>query len=244
MQLKNAVKSVLRTAGLELTRVTDSKLFDQPQWIGDIVSRVQPYTMTSPERIVSLCQAIDHVAKWKIPGDVVECGVWRGGSMMAVALTLLHRQSTDRKLYLYDTFAGMTEPTEHDIEAQTGRAAGAFYDGRAVACGIEEVMHNIRQCSYPFDKVKLVCGDVQETIPDTAPERIALLRLDTDWYASTKHELTHLWPRLSPQGVLIIDDYGHWAGAREAVDEFLEQLNVPIFLHRIDYTGRLVVKSP
>ena len=71
------------------------------------------------------------------------------------------------------------------------------------------------------------------------PERIALLRIDTDWYESTRHELVHLYPRLSPGGVLIIDDYGHWQGARKAVDEYFQ---AGLFLNHIDYTGRLAIK--
>ncbi|HYM86681.1 MAG TPA: TylF/MycF/NovP-related O-methyltransferase, partial [Pseudoxanthomonas sp.] len=74
------------------------------------------------------------------------------------------------------------------------------------------------------------------------PECIALLRLDTDWYESTRHEMIHLFPRLCVGGVLILDDYGHWLGARRAVDEYLGEHNVPLFLQRIDYTGRYAVK--
>ena len=83
---------------------------------------------------------------------------------------------------------------------------------------------------------------VEDTIPNQAPKEIALLRLDTDWYESTLHELEHLYPRLVSGGVLIIDDYGHWRGAREAVDEYIDKHKLKLFLTRIDYTGRLCVK--
>jgi hypothetical protein len=86
-------------------------------------------------------------------------------------------------------------------------------------------------------------GKVEETIPEQAPAQIALLRLDTDWYESTYHELVHLYPRLSPGGILIIDDYGHWAGARKAVDEYFAEHRLNLFLHRIDYTGRICIKT-
>ena len=88
----------------------------------------------------------------------------------------------------------------------------------------------------------MVPGLVEDTVPSQAPEVIALLRLDTDWYKSTWHELEHLYPRLSVGGVLIIDDYGHWEGARRAVDEFIEAKGLRLFLSRIDYTGRLAIK--
>jgi len=93
---------------------------------------------------------------------------------------------------------------------------------------------------YNMNRVHLHRGLVEETIPRFAPDRISILRLDTDWYESTKHDLVHLWPRLSPGGILIIDDYGHFAGARDAVDEFFA--SQPIFLFRVDYTVRMAVK--
>jgi hypothetical protein len=96
---------------------------------------------------------------------------------------------------------------------------------------------------YPPEKVHFVKGMVEDTIPEQSPDGIALLRLDTDWYQSTKLELLHLYPRLANQGVLIIDDYGHWQGARRAVDEFISELRDPILLHRIDYTGRIAIKT-
>ncbi len=95
--------------------------------------------------------------------------------------------------------------------------------------------------SYPADLFTFVKGKVEDTIPGNAPDAIAILRIDTDWYESTLHELTHLWPRLSPGGVLIIDDYGHMPGARQAVDQFF--VSAPVLLHRIDYTGRTVQKQ-
>jgi O-methyltransferase len=90
--------------------------------------------------------------------------------------------------------------------------------------------------------VRLVKGKVEDTVPKNAPEKIALLRLDTDWYESTRRELVHLFPRLVPGGVLIIDDYGHWQGARKAVDEYIAGNQVKILLNRVDYTGRIGVK--
>jgi hypothetical protein len=96
---------------------------------------------------------------------------------------------------------------------------------------------------YPSNKIHFIKGPVEETIPRQMPSpSIALLRLDTDWYESTKHELIHLFPRLSAGGILIIDDYGHWAGARQAVDEYFAGLPEKYFFHRIDYSGRLIVK--
>ena len=94
---------------------------------------------------------------------------------------------------------------------------------------------------YPEQRVHFVQGLVEETVPEHAPEQLALLRLDTDYYTSTRHELEHLAPRLAPGGVLLVDDYGHWRGSQEAVDEWMATLPRPLLLQRIDYTARLAV---
>ena len=95
---------------------------------------------------------------------------------------------------------------------------------------------------YPAERIHFVQGKVEETIPRVLPERIALLRLDTDWYESTRHELIHLYPKLCAGGVLVLDDYGHWQGSRKAVDEWMAQTGTRMLLNRVDYTGRIAVK--
>lgn len=212
-----------------------------------IIDMVAPFTMTSPERIVALRDAVRHVCRHGITGSIVECGVWRGGSMMAAALTLL--EIGDRRpLYLFDTFDGMPPPADCDRDL-TGSAAADLLVTEEPASGetwarspLAEVRRNLAATGYPAELVTFVPGRVEETIPAAAPAEIAVLRLDTDWYESTRHELEHLFPRLAAGGVLIIDDYGHWQGARRAVDEFLAASKAPLLLSRIDYTGRLAVK--
>jgi hypothetical protein len=214
-----------------------------------LCERVKALTMTSPERIVALARAVEYVVANRLPGAFVECGVWRGGSMVAAALTLRALGDTTRDLYLYDTFEGMTPPSTRDV-AYSGQPAAEVLSslprtaGRNEWCiaGIDDVMQNMRATGYPMERVHLVQGPVERTIPDRAPPSIALLRLDTDWYESTKHELEHLYPRLVSRGPLIIDDYGHWSGARGAVDEYLSALPQRPLLSRIDYTGRSCVK--
>jgi O-methyltransferase len=207
---------------------------------------VRPYTMTSSERVVALRGALVHLVSTGVPGAIVECGVWRGGSSMAAALTLLSLDEV-RPLYLFDTFEGMSPPTETDVSHDGHRASDLLRESGpdstywAIA-SIDEVRANLESTGYPGGSTHLISGRVEDTIPGQAPHEIALLRLDTDWYESTRHELLHLWPRLSPGGVLIVDDYGHWFGARRAADEFFASLEHPPFLHRIDYTARLAVK--
>jgi O-methyltransferase len=214
-----------------------------------LVKRVRRDTLTSAERIAAVCDATAYVADAGIEGAFVECGVWRGGSMMAVALTLLERGVDDRDLYLFDTFTGMTEPSTEDTASpydgysphrrwRRHRALGREWAGVPA----EVVRERVESTGYPPERIHLVEGMVEETLPAHAPDRIALLRLDTDWYASTKHELVELYPRLAAGGVLIVDDYGHYEGARRAVDEYLAERGAPLLLSRIDYTGRIAVK--
>jgi hypothetical protein len=215
------------------------------------IRRVRRYTMTTPRRIAALCDGVEHAVRTGAPGAVVECGVWKGGSMMAAALTLMRLGATDRDLYLFDTFQGMPPPTEEDVfSAYDGYSPMRHWRRRRREGGAnswhyvpaEEVRAAVLSTGYPEERVHLVEGRVEETLPGAAPEEIAVLRLDTDWYESTKHELVHLYPRLSPGGVLILDDYGHYEGARRAVDEYFEAAGERPLLTRVDYTGRVGVK--
>jgi hypothetical protein len=245
--LKYRAQRTARRLGIDVARITQGDGLDDADRA--TVDAVGPFTMTSPERIVAVCDAVRYVSRNGIAGDVVECGVWRGGSMMAAARTLLAEGDVGRDLYLYDTFAGMTEPTDADHTgkgAQAGRwmrRYGHDEQGNSRWCNasVEDVDANIRSTGYPMERVHLVVGPVEQTIPDTVPGPIALLRLDTDWYESTAHEMAHLFDLVVPGGVLILDDYGHWQGARKAVDEHLERIGVNLLLHRIDYTGRMAI---
>jgi len=213
-----------------------------------IVERCRPYTMTSDERLVAVCAAVDHVARAGIAGDFVECGVWKGGSSMAAALTFLEHGCDDVELHLYDTFEGMTEPTEADYRPGSGTRARDMYDEIARTDGawchspLDEVAANMAATGYPMDRVHLIKGKVEDTIPTAAPEAISILRLDTDWYESTRHEMEHLFPRLAHGGVLIVDDYGYWAGAKKAIDEYIAAHGLTLMLHRIDAEGRIAIK--
>ena len=207
------------------------------------------YTMTSIERMYAAYKAVDYIESNNIEGDIVECGVWRGGSTMVMAYKLLKLNSTQRNLYLYDTFEGMSDPSEDDIDiggvhsSQLLKKANKI-EGNNIWCyaSLDEVKKNIDSTGYPVNKINYIKGKVEETIPNKMPQKIAILRLDTDWYESTKHELINLFPLLSTNGIIIIDDYGHWKGSRKAVDEYFASHNIKIFLNRIDYTGRIGVK--
>jgi O-methyltransferase len=216
----------------------------------DAIEKVAPYTMTSLERLISLYRAVDYIEESNVEGDIVECGVWKGGCMMLAANKLLEKNSNKRNLFLFDTFEGMSEPTENDIAITQQSAKDLLekednkFSGDNIWCfaSIEDVKKNMFSTGYKQDNIYFVKGKVEDTLPIDKIERIALLRLDTDWYESTKHELETLYDKLVIGGVLIIDDYGHWNGAKKAVDEFIKDRKLSLFLNRIDYTGRLAIK--
>lgn len=219
-----------------------------------IIERALPYTMTGVLRLQSLIDAVRYCERREIPGAFAECGVWRGGSVLAMIGVLKELGADYRDIYLYDTFEGMTKPTEHDTSPIDGPAAEAWGAAqsdhahpwnevfRPALVNEDAVRETVLATGYPPRRVHLVSGPVERTLPSAAPESLALLRLDTDWYESTRHELTHLYPRLVSGGVLIIDDYGHWEGCRKAVDEYFERHAEPLMLTRVDYTGRIAVK--
>lgn len=250
--IKNVLKSLFDKIGYQIikkkTFITASyKNMDSD--FPEIFEKCKNYTITSKERMYALYNAINYIVANDIPGDLVECGVWRGGSAMLCAYTLKKIGITNRKIYLYDTFRGMSQPTEKDRESFTEIKAtdewkkqqkGTF--NAICYVPLNEVKDNMYSTNYPEENIIFVEGKVEDTIPDTLPDQISLLRLDTDWYESTIHELKHLYPILSKHGVIIIDDYGYWAGAKEAVDAYFQENKIDILLNRIDETGRIAVK--
>lgn len=206
----------------------------------DLCRRVAPYTMTSKQRVAAIERAVRYVVANGIEGDFTECGVAGGGSVMAMAWCLIELGETDRTLWLYDTFAGMPEPTDNDV-GRYGSSAMKRYRQRQkdgvstwINISLDTVKSHVAKTGYPAANIRFVEGKVEETLPQTRPERIAFLRLDTDWYESTKSEMEHLFPLLVPGGVILLDDYFAWAGHRKAVDEYVEANGVRIFWARID----------
>jgi hypothetical protein len=245
--LRFCLNKVEAVFNIEITRVS-SHLSDLSPEVRETIERVRPCTMTSLDRLASLSGAIEYAVANRIPGAFVECGVWKGGSTMAAALSYRRLKREDVDLFLFDTFEGMPQPGEEDICRSTGAPArdilaesGNLSHMKCLA-PIDEVRRNLQSTGYPAERLHFVQGMVEDTIPAHAPEQISILRLDTDWYASTRHELEHLYPRLAKNGVLIIDDYGDWDGARKAVDEYFATMHLKPLLNRIDNTGRICVK--
>jgi O-methyltransferase len=232
-------------------RLTPDEFDDRSQGLTDeerdLLGRVRPFTMTSPEQMLALMDAVKYVSNGAIPGAIVECGVWRGGSMMLAAELLSSLGSTERDLYLYDAFTGMPPSSADDVRfdgltTEEVKTMEGIKGGWCLATR-QEVTENLRTTAYPSERIHIVEGYVEQTIPAESPDDIAILRLDTDWYTSTKHGLVHLYPRLSSGGVLILDDYGYWKGAQKAVDEYFAEFggNRPL-LQRTDRYGRIAIK--
>lgn len=211
------------------------------EYFRDIVT---PYTMTSQSRIGYLFDSLEYVRNKNIIGDFVECGVWKGGNIFGILEYLNYYKLTDSNVWLYDTFEGMTSPEDIDVDLNNNKASDILHK---VLCRspLEEVKNLLNLSSYPKEKVKYVIGDVANTllIEENIPKKIALLRLDTDWYQSTKIELEVLWDRLEPGAPCIIDDYGHWNGCRKAVNEFFEKLQKNYKCDIIDYTAMRIFKN-
>jgi O-methyltransferase len=244
------IHKLLRSFGYKVVKTADEVYHTiHDDTFQAIYAACKPYTMTSAERMYGLYKAVQYVAQNNIPGCLVECGAWRGGSAMMMAKTLLHYGISDRKIYLYDTYEGMSEPTENDTDIKGSKASELLKEqnkniATSVWCyaSIEDVEANMARTKYPAENIVYVKGMVENTIPAQSPEgNIAVLRLDTDWYASTLHELQHLYPQLVADGVLVIDDYGHWQGCRKAVDEYFT--GKKILFNRVDYTGVVAIKS-
>ena len=252
-----AVNAVLGLAGVRLVRDrSPAGRIDFPIEFDEQDKRVVSYvldrelTMVSAERLFATLMACKHVCASGIEGDFVECGVWRGGNAL-IAGDVFGRMAPSRSVYLFDTFAGMTTPSEHDVLVSTGASAMDKYlkmqnvsHNDWCFASVEDVAGNLRSYGISSDRVRLIKGDVLQTLrsEENLPEKCAVLRLDTDWYESTRMELEVMWPRLQPGGVLIVDDYGHWGGARKAVDEFFAGFPSKPFLIRSDHEGRIAVK--
>jgi len=251
--MKTIVKKLLGKLGYKISKVNNNIYpIDYSIDFIEEYQSIEPYTMTSLERVYALKTAVQYLVNNNIRGSYVECGVWKGGSCMMIANTLMQLNALSEEIWLYDTFSGMTNPTNEDIEIETNLKGMELLDNINKSTDKfnmwayapkDIVIKNMESTGFPTDKIKYIQGKVEETLIQHRPSKIALLRLDTDWYESTKKELEDLYPLLVNGGVLIIDDYGHFEGAKKAVDEYFKKINQYPLMHRIDYSGRLIIKK-
>jgi O-methyltransferase len=207
---------------------------------------VKPFTMTSEERIIKLFESLEYIRTNNIEGDLVECGVWKGGNILGMMEYLYYHKMENCNIWLYDTFKGMTKPGENDIDFNNNKAMDVLNTNELYKCysSLEEVRNNLNLSNLSIDKLVYVIGDVCETLDNNnnVPKKISLLRLDTDWYESTKKEMEILYPNLVNNGILIVDDYGHWKGSRKAIDEYIFEKELKLHIEKIDYTGIKITK--
>ncbi len=239
--MKNKLKKFIEKTGYTVVKNPNTPHYiKEDKKFNEIYNRCEEHTMVSIEASFALYEAIKYISKENVSGSIVECGVWRGGQMMIAAHTLLQLGKNNKELWLYDTYTGMSEPTELDIKIKDKTEATSRWKkekeenyNKWCYSPLEEVKRNICSTKYPFEKIMFIKGKIEDTIPGNIPQKISLLRLDTDWYESTIHELNYLYPLLEKKGVLIVDDYGTWRGAKKAVDEYMTKNNINMFFHRI-----------
>jgi len=226
--------------------------FDEESIVKKNAGIVLNNTMASFERLATLWQQVRYLDRYGIPGSLVECGVWRGGCVGLMALAHLHTYKKPfREIHLFDSFQGLPQPDRKvdgadAVEMADGKADGACVPiGDCVASAEDSRQLLIDKIGYPSELVKFHAGWFQETLPNVSASMgpIALLRLDGDWYRSTKLCLNCLYGKVSPFGVVVTDDYGHFEGCRKAIDEFIGGLGRPVLLNHIDYTGRFWIKN-
>jgi O-methyltransferase len=253
MRVSAIPNKLLSVVGLKvIRRVASKKRFPIEMSASDqaifTYVRSNQLSTSTDERLFATIMACRHVVERKIDGDFVECGVWRGGNSI-IAADVFKNMASEKSVWLFDTFAGMTAPTDVDVDYLGESAHIRFRKSQGrdhndwCYSPLEEVKTHFGKAGLFNGNVKFVKGDVAVTLsrPAQLPEKISVLRLDTDWFESTKIELEVLFPRLSSGGVLIIDDYGHWGGARKAVDEYFGENARPFFQY-IDNTARVGVK--
>ena len=251
--IKNFIKNIINKSvtffGYNLIN-KNQKIVELTPNEKELINLVKSYSMTPEIRIYSLIKALKHINQKKILGDYVECGVWKGGNIILFKKTMELSNDYSRKIFAYDTFEGMTEPDENDFDISKNLNAKFLMNKDKDkktniwgVCSLADVKNNIQSNVKNIDDIKFIKGPVEKTldIQVNLPKKISLLRLDTDWYSSTKKELEVLYEKVSPGGVIIIDDYGHWGGSKKAVDEFFS--NKYVWMHYIDYACRLIIKE-
>lgn len=251
--MKKILKKILLNFNISVSKLHPERQYpieleeDEKNFI-EFISKNE-LSMCSKEKLVSTLLSCKNVVKNNISGDFVECGVWRGGNSL-IAAFIFNKYQSNKKIYLFDTFEGMTPPTEDEFHLLSKKKSiNTFqeYKNKSIQwCGasIDEVKKNFKNLNLLNENIIFIKGDVSQTLMkyNKNIQKISVLRLDTDFYESTKIELKYLYPKVETSGLIILDDYGHWSGSKKAVDEFFEVNNIHPFLIPIDYAARIMIK--
>ena len=248
--IKNIINKLIVSTGYSLIN-NNQKIVELNNADKKLINLAQKYSMTPQIRIFNLLQSLRYLKNKKIDGDYVECGVWKGGNIILFKKFIEEEDKDSKKnIFAFDTFEGMTEPDKNDYDISSNLSADVLLQSDKTketnlwgVCSLESVKKNIQSCVNSKENIRFIKGPVENTLDVTSnlPDKISLLRLDTDWYNSTKKELDILYDKVSPGGIIIIDDYGHWGGSKKAVDDFF--LNKYVWMHYVDYACRLIIKD-
>jgi O-methyltransferase len=191
-------------------------------------------TMIGLKRLDNLQQAITDVLKQKVPGDLIECGAWRGGATIFMRAVLQTYGDNERNVWVADSFQGLPKPDEQKFPDDKGINLN---ESPELAVSIEQVKANFRRYGVLDDRVKFLAGWFKDTLPEAPIEKLSVLRVDGDLYESTWEALEALYPKLSVGGYCIVDDYGAFKACKKAVEDFRSRNNITAELKKIDWTG-------
>ena len=210
-----------------------------------LIEFIGEYSLTPLIRRWTLIKSLHYINKKKLIGDIVECGIWRGGNLfLAKKIQDKYPKNLKRKIYGYDTFEGMPKPTFKD-GIKINQVYQDFKNRNEpwTKASLDDVKNSTKKLFSNIEDFNFIKGMVEDTMKDkkNLPNKISLLRLDTDLYESTKVELNILYPLLVENGVLIIDDYGDFPGCRKAVDEYF--LDKQVLMTSVDKSCRVIIKN-
>lgn len=229
----NPIRSVACTLrALDALRPYASGLRQRIELAG-LMEKCEPFTMVSRERMGTLYQLVKRLDQEGIRGDLVECGVCNGGTAGIIACASAD-SSLPRVVRLFDSFEGLPEPS---AETDGPKALAEWAPGMDLG-SIDKVRELFAALRIGEERVRIVPGWFEDTLPGYAMPEVGLLHVDADWYESVKLVLETFYPNVVPGGFVVLDDYGHWEGCRTAVDEFLVARRISVDLTEVDYTGR------
>ncbi|MBI3855113.1 MAG: class I SAM-dependent methyltransferase [Planctomycetes bacterium] len=227
--LRRAFHGILGACGI---RATSTTLVSDPERETGLVIAPVALTLIGHKRLDNIHRCLKTVVEDKVPGDVIETGVWRGGAVIFMRGVLNAYGAGDRKVWVADSFAGLPPPDpKHQADA------GAHWHTRdELAISLESVQESFRRFGL-LEGVEFLKGWFKDTLPGAPLSKLALARLDGDMYGSTMDALTALYDRLSPGGFLIVDDYNGVKACKAAVDDFRAQKGIKDPVETVDWTA-------